>query len=352
MTVRDHGTTQNSDACNNTVGVREGISHMFNQKRQEPTGVFNGPQLLVICRDVSDVDCDRAMKADSDHCGDPTHLRARPRPIGPARVISDGPAKRGGNTTRQAPGSIYETEVEWVAGAVEFDPDLFDSDTVRVIPNVQRAFSAFHRCSAHEAVEGVRLVMSEATKENRVRLLSSKSYQFTWRGFFIIVSRDLAHAYRYQTAHQEQTPQMVLNKVPSRFSGAEKRVRREERSENARRMIDDGSVSVGDVVEGLVGSVTNFGVFLDIGVCDFLVHRSEIPDADSEDLHQRFHIGEQMRAKIIEIDKDRSRIKGSLMGLDDHQGEPRPESAGARKTSFLDRIGLGRATRSTSNRPA
>lgn len=327
---------------------------MQNRNQQEPTGVFNGSQLLVICGDVSDADCDRAMKADAAHCGNPLHRRLRDRPIGPPRSIRESKFNRRHRQPNKPRTALYESDVEWLAESVVFDASTFDPDAVRVVPRVQRAFSSFHRCSAKDAIEGVRLVMAQATQAGRVRRLSNDSYQFFWRGFSVKVSRDLTHAYRYQTSHQEQTPQLVLAKAPSRFSGARNTLRQQEKVERVRELMDSGVLTVGDDVEGTVASITNFGVFVDTGQCGLLVHRSEIPAGESVDLRERFRIGDPLRVKIISVDADAGRIAGSMIGLrvePDHscgQHEPAVQQADCRaadRPSLLNRIGLGRRRR-------
>lgn len=327
---------------------------MQNRNQQEPTGVYCGPQLLVICGDVSDADCDQVMKADADHCGNPLHPRLRDRPMGAPRWIRESKFNRRQCEPNKPRAALYETDVEWLAEPVVFDPSTFDPDAVRVVPRVQRAFSSFHCCSAKDAIEGVRLVMARAAQAGRVRRLPNESYQFTWRGFYVKVSRDLTHAYRYKTSHQEQTPQLVLAEAPSRFSGARKTLRRQAKIERVRELVERGILTVGDDVGGTVTSITNFGVFVDTGPCDLLVHRSEIPGGESADLHERFRIGDPVRVKIISVDAHEGRIAGSMIGLrvetdpSCRQHEPAVQPADCRavdRPSLLNRIGLGRRRR-------
>ena len=74
---------------------------------------------------------------------------------------------------------------------------------------------------------------------------------------------------------------------------------------------------VGDVLEGTVTHVTGFGLFVDVGIADGLVHRSEITwdkGANPMALHQ---VGEHVRVVVTAIDPDKERISLSLKRLAD-----------------------------------
>lgn len=59
---------------------------------------------------------------------------------------------------------------------------------------------------------------------------------------------------------------------------------------------------VGDVVEGEITGVTNFGAFLGFGEnSEGLIHVSEISDTENQDPTQILKIGQKVKAKIIEL---------------------------------------------------
>ena len=64
------------------------------------------------------------------------------------------------------------------------------------------------------------------------------------------------------------------------------------------------SVSVGEIVEGTVGDIMNYGAFvkLDDGK-NALVHISEVSRDYVEDIHQVLKTGDKVKAKVISIDE-------------------------------------------------
>lgn len=65
------------------------------------------------------------------------------------------------------------------------------------------------------------------------------------------------------------------------------------------------NLKVGDVVEGLVTGVIDFGAFVNVDGIEGLVHISEISWERVEDPRKYVKIGDNVKAKIIAIDKDR-----------------------------------------------
>ncbi|RDE66952.1 RNA-binding transcriptional accessory protein [Aggregatibacter segnis] len=68
-------------------------------------------------------------------------------------------------------------------------------------------------------------------------------------------------------------------------------------------------LKTGMILEGTVTNVTNFGVFVDIGVHqDGLVHISSLSDKFVEDPHQVVKTGDVVKVKVLEVDVARRRI--------------------------------------------
>lgn len=61
-------------------------------------------------------------------------------------------------------------------------------------------------------------------------------------------------------------------------------------------------IHVGDVVEGTVKNVTDFGVFIDLGGADGLLHISEMSWGHVENPKKVFKVGDQVKALIKDID--------------------------------------------------
>ncbi|WP_308555741.1 30S ribosomal protein S1 [uncultured Lactobacillus sp.] len=76
---------------------------------------------------------------------------------------------------------------------------------------------------------------------------------------------------------------------------------------------------VGDVIEGKVSRLTNFGAFIDVGGVDGLVHISEISYKHVDKPSDVLKVGQDVKVKVIGIDNDRHRISLSIK-----QTEPSP----------------------------
>ena len=64
-------------------------------------------------------------------------------------------------------------------------------------------------------------------------------------------------------------------------------------------------LKVGDIVEGIVTGVIDFGAFVNVDGIEGLIHISEISWERVEDPRDYVKVGETVKAKIIAIDKDR-----------------------------------------------
>lgn len=81
-------------------------------------------------------------------------------------------------------------------------------------------------------------------------------------------------------------------------------------------MKDIKDLEKGAELEGVVTNVTDFGAFVDIGVVqDGLVHLSELANQFVRDPRQFVRVGEVVRVKVVEVDKEVSRISLSMKAL-------------------------------------
>ncbi|WP_413627341.1 30S ribosomal protein S1 [Fructilactobacillus vespulae] len=76
-----------------------------------------------------------------------------------------------------------------------------------------------------------------------------------------------------------------------------------------------GNLNVGDVVEGKVARLTNFGAFIDLGGIDGLVHVSEISYDHVSKPGDILKVGEEVKVKVLSIESDRDRISLSIKQL-------------------------------------
>ena len=76
------------------------------------------------------------------------------------------------------------------------------------------------------------------------------------------------------------------------------------------------SINVGDVVDGKVKEVLDFGVILELGPITGFIHISEVSWDQVSDLIEKFGINDIVKAKIIEKDDEKRKIKLSLKQLE------------------------------------
>ncbi|MCT0223114.1 30S ribosomal protein S1 [Lactiplantibacillus plantarum] len=72
------------------------------------------------------------------------------------------------------------------------------------------------------------------------------------------------------------------------------------------------TLQAGDVVEGKVARLTNFGAFVDLGGIDGLVHVSEISYERVEKPADVLKVGQEVTVKILSVDADRERVSLSI----------------------------------------
>jgi len=68
----------------------------------------------------------------------------------------------------------------------------------------------------------------------------------------------------------------------------------------------------GDVREGIVSSVVNFGAFVDLGGMDGLVHVSELSWQHVSHPGEVVSVGDKVKVRVLEVDRDRERISLSI----------------------------------------
>jgi len=99
-----------------------------------------------------------------------------------------------------------------------------------------------------------------------------------------------------------------------------------------------GELKVGDVVEGVVTGVIDFGAFVNVNGIEGLVHISEISWERVEDPKKYVTVGENIKAKIIAIDKDRLSLSIKQMSEDPWVEEVKKFKAGDNVEGKITRI--------------
>lgn len=72
------------------------------------------------------------------------------------------------------------------------------------------------------------------------------------------------------------------------------------------------SIKEGDVVEGTVARLTDFGAFVDLGGIDGLVHVSEISHSHIAKPSDALKVGDKVKVAVLSVDPDRERISLSI----------------------------------------
>ena len=73
--------------------------------------------------------------------------------------------------------------------------------------------------------------------------------------------------------------------------------------------------TVGDVVNGKITRVMPFGLLVDIGGLDALVHASEVSWDRSSDFTADYQVGQELDVKIVELDEQNGKVNLSLKQL-------------------------------------
>jgi small subunit ribosomal protein S1 len=71
----------------------------------------------------------------------------------------------------------------------------------------------------------------------------------------------------------------------------------------------------GQVIEGTIKSIVDFGIFVDIGGFEGLVHRSEISWKDIPVPPNTYKVGDKVTVKVLGVDRERERISLSIKQL-------------------------------------
>lgn len=77
------------------------------------------------------------------------------------------------------------------------------------------------------------------------------------------------------------------------------------------------TIKVGDIIEGTVSSVASFGIFLDLGGLEGLIHISRLSQVHVADTKSIAKRGDKMKAVVVEIDREKNRIALSRKDLEE-----------------------------------
>jgi small subunit ribosomal protein S1 len=108
-----------------------------------------------------------------------------------------------------------------------------------------------------------------------------------------------------------------LNRSRNNVVLSRRAVLEEERKEQRQQILD--KLQPGDVVEGQISNIVDFGAFVDLDGMDGLIHISELSWSHVNHPSEVLDIGQTVEVKVLDIDRDRQRIS---LGLKQTQSDP------------------------------
>lgn len=101
-----------------------------------------------------------------------------------------------------------------------------------------------------------------------------------------------------------------LDKEKNRLILSHRAVIEQEKGKKKQNLL--GSLSIGQVLEGTVQRITDFGAFIDLGGIDGLVHISQLSHQHVDKPSDVVKEGQKVRVKILNVDRDNERISLSI----------------------------------------
>lgn len=274
---------------------------------------YRGSTPSVRCRELSGADCNRPVPAGAENCGIAEHAIREPlgKAAGPGTFISN-PLRRKPRLTVNEDFDLVEPDRDLSTDLAypDLDPSSFDESLLWVGTQVQKEFTAHHGTDPHAAIEELRFFVREALARGAYRRADSGFHFLRYREFEVWISPDGKTVTGYSTFHYERTPTQVLGGFPSRF-GSGHRGHHDRPFNESERLDFLTSLAPGETHDGTVSSIVNFGVFVNLGPMDGLLHILALPASPGVKPREMFHVGDEVTVRILHVDTDLLRI--SLM---------------------------------------
>jgi len=208
-----------------------------------------------------------------------------------------------------------------------YNPDLKEGDTVEVLVDKQedktgqlvlshrkaRAMMAWDRVNeAHETQEIVSGFIKCRTKGGMIVDV------FGLEAFLPGSQIDVKPIRDYD-AYVEKTMEFKIVKINHEFKNvvvSHKALIEADLEEQKKNIIS--SLEKGQVLEGIVKNITSYGVFIDLGGVDGLVHITDLSWSRINHPSEIVELDQKLNVVILEFDKDRSRIQLGLKQLEAH----------------------------------
>src|SRR5215213_6329327 len=108
-----------------------------------------------------------------------------------------------------------------------------------------------------------------------------------------------------------------LNRARNNVVLSRRAVLEDERKEMRQAILD--RLQPGDVVDGQISNIVDFGAFVDLDGMDGLIHISELSWSHVNHPSEVLEIGQDVKVKVLDIDRERQRIS---LGLKQTQSDP------------------------------
>jgi small subunit ribosomal protein S1 len=119
------------------------------------------------------------------------------------------------------------------------------------------------------------------------------------------------------TSQEIECKVIELNRSRNNVVLSRRAVLEEQRKEDRERILD--RLQPGQVVEGKISNIVDFGAFVDLDGIDGLIHISELSWSHVNHPSEILSIGDTVSVKVLDIDRDRQRIS---LGLKQTQEDP------------------------------
>src|SRR5207253_1852696 len=110
---------------------------------------------------------------------------------------------------------------------------------------------------------------------------------------------------------------LELNRSRNNVVLSRRAVLEDERKEMRQAILD--RLNPGDVVDGQISNIVDFGAFVDLDGMDGLIHISELSWSHVNHPSEVLEIGQEVKVKVLDIDRERQRIS---LGLKQTQADP------------------------------
>lgn len=121
---------------------------------------------------------------------------------------------------------------------------------------------------------------------------------------------DAANALANLVGNPVRLKVIELNRKRNRVILSERAAMAEQRKEQKDKVLDD--LEEGTIRIGKVSSITDFGVFVDLGGADGLAHMTELTWERGKKARDLYNVGDEVQAYILKVDRENKKISLSL----------------------------------------